>query len=277
MLGQTGFESLVDEEQVRADREKLLCVRGLSRNGLFENINLDLQAAEIVGLAGLKGSGITEFMKGLFGALRTDGGKVLVRGVPVEIKSPMDAIRYGIGMLTNDRQKEGLALQLGVEENVTISSLDALSNRLKFLKTGMLNSRAASLAKSLDVKTPSLKQEVQYLSGGNQQKVVIAKWLLRNLDIILIDEPTRGVDVKAKTEIHRLLVELKKQGKGMIVFSPEIPELLGICDRILVVVSGRIVNEIKRGGPGFREADILELMHVGRYEVSCAADENQVM
>ncbi len=107
--------------------------------------------------------------------------------------------------------------------------------------------------------------------------MVIAKWLLRNLDIILIDEPTRGVDIKTKTEIHRLLAGLKKEGKGMIVFSPEIPELLGICDRILVVVSGRIVNEIRRGDPRFREADILELMHVDRYDVSCAVNENQVM
>jgi ABC-type sugar transport system ATPase subunit len=277
MLGQTGFESLVGGDEVQAGRDTLLSVRGLSRQGLFDDVSLDLQAAEIVGLAGLKGSGITEFMKGLFGALRIDGGETLVKGVPVEIKNPMDAIHHGIGMLTNDRQKEGLALQRGVEENMTISSLDALSNRFKFFRARVLNSHAAGLAKSLEVKTPSLKQEVQHLSGGNQQKVVIAKWLLRNLDIILIDEPTRGVDIKTKTEIHRLLAGLKKEGKGMILFSPEIPELLGICDRILVVVSGRIVSEIRRGDPRFREADILELMHVDRYDVSCATNETQVM
>jgi len=269
MLGQNAFETHVDTGSIGFDGEKVLSVANLSKKGFFEGMNVDLHAGEIVGMAGLKGAGITEFMKAIYGALGTDAGQIFVRGGLVGIKKPADAIKHGIGMLTNDRQKEGLALQRGVEENITISSLDILSNKLKFFRTRSLGIQAAKLIKSLSIKTPSLRQEVMNLSGGNQQKVVLAKWLLRNLDFILIDEPTRGVDVKTKTEIYKLLIELKKAGKAILLASPEILELISICDRILVVDSGRIIKEVQRGSASFNEGSILEIMHVDHLSPSC--------
>ncbi len=262
MLGPNVFEAPVKFDCTLLDTTKTLAVRGLSRKNTFDDVDLELHGCEIVGLAGLKGSGITELLKAMYGVMRCHAGEVTVNGVRRCMDCPADAIGLGVGMLTNDRQKEGLALQRSVEENITISSLDALSNRLKFFRLGTLSTMANRLIDSLSIKTPTLRQEVLNLSGGNQQKVVLAKWLLRNLDFILIDEPTRGVDVKAKSDIYTLLLGLKNEGKGMIVSSPEIPELLSICDRILVVVSGRIVREIQRGTPHFNEGDILEIMHV---------------
>jgi ABC-type sugar transport system ATPase subunit len=234
-------------------------------------VSLQVHAGEIVGLAGLKGSGITEIMKCIFGGLPVEGGEITVNGAPTRIRRPADAIGHGIGMITNDRQKEGLALKCTVEENITISSLDALSSRLKFFNPARLREQAARFARSLEIKTPSLKQDVLKLSGGNQQKVVIAKWLLRDLSYILVDEPTRGVDVKAQAEIHRLLIRLKQEGKGLLVTSPEIPELMRLCDRILIVASGRIAFEIARGTPQFNEASILEVLHVDRHRIPAGA------
>ncbi len=272
MLGQNAFETQVDTGSIGFSGDKVLSIVKLSKKSLFEDMNLELHAGEIVGMAGLKGAGITEFMKAIYGAQRVDTGRISVQGRSVAINKPADAINHGIGMLTNDRQKEGLALQRGVEENITISSLDGLSNKFKFFRTKVLRINAGKLIDSLSIKTPSLGQEVLNLSGGNQQKVVLAKWLLRDLDFILIDEPTRGVDVKAKTEIYKLLVELKKAGKAMLLFSPEVHELLSICDRILIVVSGKIVNEVHRGSVSFNEGSILEMMHVDRLAPSCKVE-----
>jgi ABC-type sugar transport system ATPase subunit len=156
---------------------------------------------------------------------------------------------------------EGLALRRKVEENITISSLNRLARRLSFLRPGVLSERASILAENLSIRTPSLNQQVLNLSGGNQQKVVLAKWLLRNLDVVIADEPTRGVDVGAKEEIYKLLVSLKEEGKAIMVYSPEALELLAICDRIIVIHSGQIVGEISGDSPQFNEGDILEMMH----------------
>jgi ABC-type sugar transport system ATPase subunit len=272
MLGQNAFETQVDTGSIGLNGDKVLSVVNLSKRNLFEEMNLELHAGEIVGMAGLKGAGITEFMKAIYGAQRIDAGRISVQGELVDIKKPADAINHGIGMLTNDRQKEGLALQRGVEENITISSLDGLCNKFKFFRTRILGIQAAKLINSLSIKTPSLRQEVLNLSGGNQQKVVLAKWLLRNLDFILIDEPTRGVDVKAKTDIYKLLLELKRSGKAILLFSPEVPELLRICDRILVVVSGKIINEVHRSSGSFNEGSILEMLHVDHLSPSCKTE-----
>jgi ribose transport system ATP-binding protein len=249
MLGEIGDADIQDycpDNKRYIKDEVLLKVKNLSRKGSFKDINIELHSGEIVGLAGLKGSGITEFLNSLYGMLKTDSGEIYVKGSCVKIDNPAQAIAKGIGFITNDRQKEGLALIRDVKENITISSLEYLSGKLKMLKTATLKMRSKEYVKALEIKTPFLEQEVQYLSGGNQQKIVIAKWLLRGLDILLIDEPTRGVDVKAKSEIYKLLINQKKQGKGIIVSSPEIRELLNICDRILIVVSGSIVCEINR-------------------------------
>jgi ribose transport system ATP-binding protein len=267
MLGQEDVVELMlgerpPEVDERPREPAHLSVEGLSKSPWFENVSFAVSRGEILGFAGLKGSGVTELLKTLFGALRKDGGEVVVGGREVAIRKPRDAIRTGIGMLTNDRQKEGLALRRGVEENITISSLERLAKGL--LRPGVLGDRASTLASSLTIRTPSLSQEVVNLSGGNQQKVVLAKWLLRDLDVVIADEPTRGVDVQAKDEIYKLLLGLKDDGKAMIVYSPEIPELLAICDRIVVVDSGQVVGEVERGSAGFEEGEILRMMHAAR-------------
>jgi ribose transport system ATP-binding protein len=164
-------------------------------------------------------------------------------------------------MLTHDRHKEGLALSLDVKSNIVISSLDFLRTKLGFVDDPTLNDRSKHFVNMLEIKTPSLLQLVSNLSGGNQQKIVMAKLLLRNLDIIIVDEPTRGVDIKAKSEIFKLLLEQKAEGKGVIAFSPECRELLSICDRILVVAEGKIIDEVQRGTARFCEPSLLEIIH----------------
>ena len=273
MLGGNGFRGSIETGISQVDETRKLTVKSLTRGEYFADVSFEVRAGEIVGLAGLKGSGVTEIMKCIYGGLRAQSGDILVHGKRADIRCPADAIDHGIGMITNDRQKEGLALKCSVDDNITISSLDALSNRLKFFRRGTLTEQASKFARALEIKTPSLKQDVLNLSGGNQQKVVIAKWLLRDLGFILVDEPTRGVDVMAQAEIHRLLVQLKREGKGLLVTSPEIPELMSVCDRILIVASGRIVNEIRRGTPQFNEASILEDLHVDRHRTPLASGD----
>lgn len=274
MLGEKGMASLMfrdtapDMPTPRSETVSLddvaLSVCGLSKTPYFENVEFTLYRGEILGFAGLKGSGTTELLKTLFGVLRRDAGRLLVGDREIVIRSPRDAIKSGIGMLTNDRQREGLALRRPVEENVTISSLDRIANGVMLLRPAALERLADAMTKRLSIKTPSLRQEVINLSGGNQQKVVLAKWLLRDLDVVIADEPTRGVDVQAKDEIHKLLLALKGDKKALLVYSPEVPELLAICDRIFVFGEGRIVCEIKRNSTRFNEVDILELMHASK-------------
>jgi ABC-type sugar transport system ATPase subunit len=245
------------------DAENLLELRSLTLSGFFRDINLTLKKGEIVGLAGLKGSGITELLKTVYGRAKLETGEIVVKGKKVIIGNPSVAIKSaGIGFITNDRQNEGLALIRNVSENISVASLDLLRNSLRILRKKAIADKAKDFVSKLNIRTPGIQQEVQFLSGGNQQKIVIAKWLLRDLDILLIDEPTRGVDIKAKNEIYRLLIDQKKRDKGIIVSSPEIHELLNLCDRILIVVSGKILCEIKSGDEGFNEAHILELIHI---------------
>jgi ABC-type sugar transport system ATPase subunit len=242
---------------------KLLEVCRLSRGRTYKDISFNLHCGEIVGFAGLKGSGITEVFKSVYGLLKSDGGEIRRNGDKLIVRAPSDALACGIGMITNDRQKEGLALIRNIVENITIASLSRFKGQSMFLNSKKMRQSAQKLRTDLDIKTPSLGQEVLFLSGGNQQKVVIAKWLLKGLDILLIDEPTRGVDVRTISEIHRLLARLKDDGKAIAVTSPEISELLTICDRILVVASGRIVAEVGNESKDFNEAFILEAMHKG--------------
>ena len=265
MVGQRRAESIVNAPAPAAaphrDEGALHSVEHLSMAPYFDDISFTLAGGEILGLAGLKGSGITELLKTLFGALRKDRGEVAVAGRPVSISRPADAIKCGIGMLTNDRQKEGLALTRSVIENITVSSLDRLASKLTFLRRGEVRGRAAELTQTLSIKTPSVDQYALNLSGGNQQKVVLAKWVLRSLKVLIADEPTRGVDVQAKDEIYKLLLGLKREGTAIIVHSPEVPELLAICDRVIVIRSGRMVGEVRRSSPEFNLHNVLELMH----------------
>jgi ribose transport system ATP-binding protein len=222
----------------------VLEARSLSRGRAVRDASFTLRRGEILGLAGLMGAGRTELARLVFGADRRDGGDVRLSGKLEDIRSPADAVRLGIAYLSEDRKGLGLATGLDVEANLLLPSLARFTGKL-----GQIDRRAGQVAaqdfvQRLGIKTPSLGQTVARLSGGNQQKIALAKWLLRETDILIVDEPTRGIDVGAKAEIHRLLRELAASGKSLIVISSELPELLGLAHRILVMCEGRISGEL---------------------------------
>lgn len=264
MLGETdGWQEEYDRgtEKPKVCDEVLLAINGYTKQGMFNNININVHQGEIVGLAGLKGSGITELLMSVYGAVPPDNGQLVMGGKKIVSESPHDAIQNGIGMITNDRQKENIAMTQSVKENIVISSLDKLMNSWHLLKSGDAKIVTRDYIDKLSIKTTGENQQIQFLSGGNQQKAVVAKWLFRDMKVLLIDEPTRGVDVKAKKEIYNLLIEQKKKGKGILVTSPEIRELLNISDRILIIANGRITGEIKSNEIEFNEAELLEKVH----------------
>jgi ABC-type sugar transport system ATPase subunit len=213
---------------------------------LVDDVSLTLHAGEIVGLAGLRGSGASELMGCLFGQFgRRARGQVSLRGVPVRVLSPADAIRAGLAMLTNDRKATGLVLPMSVLHNMTLASLRQVAP-LGVLRRGAEVALAAPLARAMSLRAASLDVEVNSLSGGNQQKVALAKWLMTGPDVLLLDEPTRGIDVGAKAEVYQLMNDLVMQGKAILLTTSELPELLAMSDRILVMHRGRLSAEIAR-------------------------------
>lgn len=222
----------------------VLQARHLSRGRAVRDASFTLHRGEILGLAGLMGAGRTELARLVFGADRHDSGDVLVQGKPADIRSPADAVRLGIAYLSEDRKGLGLATGLDVEANLLLPSLARFAGALGQIDRRAGQAAAQDFVQRLGIKTPSLGQTVARLSGGNQQKIALAKWLLRDCDILIVDEPTRGIDVGAKAEIHRLLRELAAAGKSLIVISSELPELLGLAHRILVMCEGRISGEL---------------------------------
>lgn len=237
--------------------EPLLEVRNLSRAGTVFDVSFTVRRGEILSLTGLVGAGRTETARLIFGADRPDRGEIVLYGQPLEIKHPRDAIRAGIGLLTEDRKLQGLILRHSVRENFGLPNLSRLST------SGFVRGRAEreSLERYVDqlrIKIPSQEQLAGNLSGGNQQKVVLAKWLARDCDVLIFDEPTRGIDVGAKREIYLLMNELAAQGKAIVMISSELPEVLGMSDRILVMHGGRITGEID-DVPAATQEQILEL------------------
>jgi ribose transport system ATP-binding protein len=222
--------------------EVALEVRGIRRGRELRDISFDVKRGEILGFAGLMGAGRTEVARAIFGADPRDGGEILVHGRAVDIRSPEDAVRAGIGYLSEDRKHFGLALGMDVRANVAMASLTRYTDRLGRIDDARLGEIAKGYIDSLRIRTPSDRQEVRLLSGGNQQKVVIAKWLLRDCDILIFDEPTRGIDVGAKAEIYRLLNDLAAQGRAIIVISSELPEVLRLSHRIAVMCEGRLTG-----------------------------------
>jgi ribose transport system ATP-binding protein len=208
-------------------------------------VSFTLHAGEVVGVAGLLGSGRTELARAIFGADPPDAGRVLVRGRPVRIRSPRQAIRAGIGYVTEDRKGQGLVLGLTVRENLTLPVLPAVS-RFGVVSAGDEADRAEELVRSLRIKTPSIEQQVLNLSGGNQQKVVLGKWLACRVDVLILDEPTRGIDVGAKQEVYGLVERLVGEGVGILLISSELPEIVGLSDRVLVMRGGRVAGEFTR-------------------------------
>jgi ABC-type sugar transport system ATPase subunit len=232
-------------KQKTQKRDEILRVEGLTRKGVLENVSFSLYSGEVLGIAGLMGSGRTELARAIFGADRLDSGKVYIKGQLRHIQSPRGAIRLGIGLLTEDRKVQGLVLSLSVKDNICLPNLD------HFAKMGIVSPRKEDkgvepLVQELRIKTPSLKQKAMYLSGGNQQKVVMCKWLLSKADILFFDEPTRGIDVGSKVEIYQWMNRLTAKGSAIVMISSELPEILGMSDRILVMHRGRIVKEFSR-------------------------------
>jgi ribose transport system ATP-binding protein len=225
--------------------EERLAVKNLSRRGAFENVTFALHKGEIVGLTGLVGAGRTEVARAIFGADAIDGGQLCLDGKDVAVRSPQEAIRFGIGLLTEDRKNQGLILGMTVRENTSIANLKELVKFL-FIDRKRERSIAEKYVKDLQIKTPSVEQTAQNLSGGNQQKVVLAKWLFTESKILIFDEPTRGIDVGAKVEIYKLMNELVREGVAVLMISSELPEVLGMCDRVLVMHEGKLAGELSR-------------------------------
>jgi len=228
--------------------EIVLEVRGLRRGTAIQDVSLTVRRGEILGLAGLMGAGRSEVARAIFGADAVDAGDIRVHGARVSIRSPKDAVAHGIGYLTEDRKQFGLAAGLDVETNIVLSSIGNFLSMGWWLDKPAMRAVAEHYVKRLNIKTPSLRQEARMLSGGNQQKIVIARWLLRDCDILFFDEPTRGIDIGAKGEIYKLLNALAEQGKAIVMISSELPEILRMSHRIAVMCEGRITGELPARG-----------------------------
>jgi ribose transport system ATP-binding protein len=225
--------------------EVMLDARRLRSGTRLKDASFSLRSGEIVGLAGLVGSGRTDLARVIFGADRLDGGEIRFQGQVVRIRSPQEAIQMGIGLITEDRKAQGLFLGQSLRSNVAVTIFERLS-RLGFLQYKKIDQSVQALVQKLKIRTPNLEQRARNLSGGNQQKAVIARWLAVNPKILILDEPTRGIDVASKAEIHALISELAAKGMAILVISSELPEILQISDRILVMHEGRLVAELDR-------------------------------
>lgn len=227
-------------------------VKGLSRRGVLHDVNLAVRRGEILGLAGLMGSGRTEVARAIFGADPIDAGEIFLDGKKVRISSPQDAINHGIALLTEDRKNQGIFGAMSVEDNFAVSAINCERVSRRFLSRGgrLLRARirdsANTYVKALELKTPSLSQLAQFLSGGNQQKLIVARWLCTDARVFIFDEPTRGIDVGTKAEIYKIMEGLAKKGAAIIMISSELPEILAISDRIVVMCEGRVSGELSK-------------------------------
>jgi len=246
MVGRTIFEEATEIPD-NAQAEVVLEVRNLNRGRMVRDVSFELRRGEILGFAGLVGAGRTEVARAVFGADRADSGDIRVHGKPVRIASPADAVRHGIGYLSEDRKRFGLAIGMDVEMNIVLASLQRFVGWLGRINSRLTRSAAQLQVTNLGIKTPNVRQTVRNLSGGTQQKVVVGKWLTADTDILIFDEPTRGIDVGAKSEIYRLLNELAREGKAIIMISSELPEILRMSHRIVVMCEGRITGVLAAG------------------------------
>jgi inositol transport system ATP-binding protein len=231
---------------ISAKGEVSLEVEGLTKRGLFENISFKVRKGEVLGVAGLMGAGRTDLMETVFGLRRADVGSIKINGHEVRIQSPADAIRHRIALITEDRQMKGLNLKASVRDNISLASLKNFSRFGQILQFQKENCAADAEIEKLHIKTRGRGQIVKTLSGGNQQKVVLAKWLLNDPEIIILDEPTRGIDIGAKAEIYKIIAELAEQGRTIIMISSELEEILGLCDRVMVLYNGKVTAEFER-------------------------------
>jgi ribose transport system ATP-binding protein len=242
---------------VQSDREVVLEVSGLGTKDLLKDVSFELRKGEILGFAGLMGAGRTEVARAVVGADRIDGGTITLRGREIRIHTPADAAKHRIGYLSEDRKQFGLLLEQEVNANIGLSALTERFQRWGFMKDRAMRATSREYVDKLRIKTPSIAQTTKNLSGGNQQKVVIAKWLVKDCDVLIFDEPTRGIDVGAKEEIYRLLNDLAGQGKSIIMISSELPEVLRMSHRIVVMSEGRVTGTLEAG-----EATQESVMHL---------------
>ncbi len=226
--------------------ETVLKVNNLNRQHILKNISFELKKGEILGISGLLGAGRTELARAIFGVDKLDSGTVQIGEREVELDSPGKAVAAGVGFLPEDRKQAGLVLQLSVQANIALPNYNQFS-RWGFINLSQIKNLAGKFIDEFGIKTPSIQQKTVYLSGGNQQKVVLAKWISRKLDILIFDEPTRGIDVASKVEIYEFMNKLTSEGMGIIMISSELPEILGMSDRILVMADGRITAEYDIG------------------------------
>jgi rhamnose transport system ATP-binding protein len=258
------LDSLFPKEDAEIG-EIALTVRGLSRFGAFQDVSFDLRQGEILGLFGLVGAGRTEVARVIFGVDHAEHGSILLDGAPIRIADPLDAMNHGIAYVPEDRHAQGLILSFPIEQNITLPILRRVS------RFGLVNTRAArdiarDYSLQLQVKSAGIEQLVSALSGGNQQKVVLGKWLATEPRVLLLDEPTRGIDIGTKAEVHRIISHLTTQGMAILLISSELPEILGMADRVLVMHEGRVSGEFTRG-----DADQERIMFAATGQVAVGA------
>jgi len=256
MVGRT-LADVAPYEGPRSEGEVALEVKHLNAGPLVRDVSFTLRKGEILGFAGLMGAGRTEVARAVFGADPVESGEVFVKGVKAPIRKPSDAVAHSIGYLSEDRKRFGLATGMDVESNIVMSNLGKFLSMNLFLRRTQIRKTASHFINLLAIRTPSATQQVRLLSGGNQQKIVIAKWLERDCDVLFFDEPTRGIDVGAKSEIYKLLRALADEGKAIVMISSELPEILRMSDRIVVMCEGRITGELSAG-----EATQERIMHL---------------
>lgn len=225
--------------------EVMLEVKGLGCRGLFRDVSFTVRRGEILGMAGLVGAGRTEVAETVFGVRHATAGEILVKGKRVNIRSPRDAIKNGMAFLTEDRRQTGIFPMLSVEYNMAVSHMKNYIRKNGLLDFGRMHRDCLGYQEDISIKTPSMEQQIQFLSGGNQQKVLVARWLLTQPDILFLDEPTRGIDIGAKAEIYRLIERLAGEGKSIVMISSELPEIMGLSDRILVMHEGEVTGVLE--------------------------------
>jgi ABC-type sugar transport system ATPase subunit len=243
MVGRTLDEIYPQQHNGRGDDS--LRVQHLSRDGSFEDVSFSLARGEVLGLFGLVGSGRTELARAIFGAEPPTSGEIVLNGHPYQPETPRAAVEAGIAYLTEDRKRDGLVMACSIRDNASLASLADMS-QWGILDRSEQTERVRAKVRELDVRPPHIERLVRQLSGGNQQKVVFAKWLLVRADVLILDEPTRGVDVATKVEIYQIIRTLADQGKAILLISSELPEILGMCDRVLVMREGRLAAEVAR-------------------------------
>jgi ABC-type sugar transport system ATPase subunit len=225
--------------------DKILEVKDLSQPGAFDDVSFNLAGGEIVGLFGLVGSGRTQVARCIFGADRHAAGEIHLDGRPIRLKTPRHAVQAGIALLTEDRKRDGLVMSCSIRDNASLATLEQVS-RYGVLNVRRQAARVQTMVNELSIHPAQITRLARHLSGGNQQKVVLAKWLLSQARVLILDEPTRGVDVATKVEIYRIISDLAERGVGILLISSELPEILGMSDRALVMREGRLVGEFTR-------------------------------